>query len=181
MEAADAEWLADLAKRHLRRYPAAEPIDLYKLLHQSAMGPAHAVSDVVGARSRLQAEAREARSRIGSAAARLEPLWDPIAPDGSLGRVHLMPYLAAGRLLESLLLAFVRTAEVFKPEPELLAARCRTLIDLARAGRLNVPANDLSALIARMATDGYPAAHHSSRYRTTYRPAYRIVHGRHLS
>ena len=70
---------------HLARYPKMQARDVYKLLHQAAMGSEHAVTDIASARAWLERELAE----IGPGPA--EPLVDPISPDGQIARIHLRP------------------------------------------------------------------------------------------
>ena len=69
------------------------PEDLYKLLHQAIMGPAHAAVDSAAALAALRAEWAEMAARRPDAPA-AEPLWESIRPDGALLRVHLRPLAA---------------------------------------------------------------------------------------
>ena len=70
---------------HNRRYPHCGVEDLYKLLHQAAMGSEHAAPEESIARSWLEQEL----SQLGPGPA--EPIVDPIRPDGEVVRVHLRP------------------------------------------------------------------------------------------
>ena len=58
------KFVGQLLGQHLQRYPHMELADIYKLLHQSALGPEHAVADPPAARARLKAE-RRASARAG--------------------------------------------------------------------------------------------------------------------
>src|SRR5262245_16198317 len=84
------KFISQLLGAHLARYPRMQLEDIYKLLHQAAMGPEHAVEDVAAARARLHTEAQQ----LGSGPA--DPLVDPISPDGRLARVHLRTFLEHG-------------------------------------------------------------------------------------
>ena len=57
--------------------------DIYKLLHQAALGPGHAVRDPATASAALASE----MPGLGEGPA--DPLVDPISPDGRLARIHL--------------------------------------------------------------------------------------------
>ena len=85
------KFIGQLLGQHLQRYPRMELADVYKLLHQAAMGPGHALRDPAQARDALRSEC--AALEPGGQ----DPLVDPISPDGQLARVHLRPWLAAGR------------------------------------------------------------------------------------
>src|SRR5205823_6624785 len=119
------KFISQLLGSHLQRYPRMQLEDIYKLLHQAAMGPEHAVEDAVLARERLRAEAQD----LGSGPA--DPRMDPISPDGRLVRVHLRAYLESGAAIEDLAAAFVDTAKTYPAAPDKLAKFCGCLGDLA--------------------------------------------------
>jgi len=82
--------------------------DVYKLLHQAAMGSEHAVSNPESARGWLIRELAEMGEGVP------EPLIDPISPDDEIVRVHMRPYVAAGYDPDLLLDAFIRTANEYR-------------------------------------------------------------------
>lgn len=180
-ESSMARILAD----HARRYPLLGVQDLYKLVHQAAMGSEHAVRSAAHARRWLEDEvavlARVDPGVSGDSAgpapqpAIMDPLVDPLSPDGSLARIHLRPYLSASLDLEALLAAFVRTANAVQgslPELERYRSVAR---HLAEGGLFGFDAREMDGFFAEMAASGYPAAHHSAAYEAAYRPAYRVV------
>jgi hypothetical protein len=163
------KFIGQLLDRHLQRYPRMELADLYKLLHQAAMGAGHAVDDVDSARRRLEQEA----AQLGSGPQ--EPIADPISPDGVLARIHLRPYLAAGRDLGALLDAFVETARARAPDADKLAKFCGCLGDLADTRGIPFGRSEVEGYIGDMIRQGYPVVRHSDAFRAAYRPAYRVV------
>ena len=48
------KFISQLLTAHLQRYPRMQLEDIYKLLHQAALGPEHAVQDAAIARARLR-------------------------------------------------------------------------------------------------------------------------------
>ena len=163
------KFIGQLLGQHLQRYPRMEPADLYKLLHQAAMGPEHAVDDADAAHTKLRAEA------AGLGEGPPDPLADPISPDGKLARIHLRPYVAASGDLDKLADAFVQTAQRFSASPEKLARFCGCLGDLADARGIPFSREQVSAYFDAIAARGYPVVRHSEAYRAAYRPAYRVV------
>lgn len=163
------KFVSQLLSSHLGRYPRMQLDDVYKLLHQAALGPGHAIDDPAAARKRLHAEAAALREG-GEASAR-----DVISPDGRLARLHLGPYLATGGDLDRLGDAFVATAGTYPPSPEKLAKFCGCLGDLAATGALPFPQAEVVEWFERIAAAGYPAVHHSPPYAQAYQPAYRVV------
>ena len=164
------KFVATLLGQHLARYPLMALPDIYKLLHQAAMGSGHAVTDLNAARQRLSDEAGSLTP--GTTA---EPLLDPISPDGKLARVHLRPYLAARMKLDDLARAFVHTAQAYPPAPDKLLRFCSCLGDLADGQKLPFTRQAIEAYVAQIAAENYPAVHHSRQYEDAYRPAYRVI------
>lgn len=150
---------------HARRYPEWEVADLYKLLHQAAMGAEHALTDEEGARRWLARELAD----LGPGPE--EPLVDPLSPDGRIVRVHLRPFAQRQLPAEPLLRAFLQTAREVTPSPETLK------LSLEQVGEFGLPFNKsaLTAFFAEQETYGFQAVHHSAHFRQCYRPAYRVV------
>jgi hypothetical protein len=162
------KFVGQLLGAHGARYPGLGLEDIYKLLHQAALGPAHAVEGLV-ARDRLVREAAD----LGDGPD--EPLADPISPDGRLARVHLRPYLAHGHDLDRLADAFAGTARSWIPATDRLAKFCGCLGDLADAGGIAFSRAEVVAYMDARAAEGWPAVHHSAAFRATWRPAYRVI------
>ena len=163
------KFVNQLLSAHLERYPAMQLDDIYKLLHQAALGPGHAVDNPAAARKRLDEEI----AALGDGAT--EPKQDVISPDGRLGRVHLRAFLDAGGSADALHRAFVETANTYPASPDKLAKFCDCLGDLAAAGGIPYAREEVLAYFGRIAQDGYPAIHHSEKFRRAYQPAYRVV------
>jgi hypothetical protein len=163
------KFISTLLGAHLQRYPQMQLADVYKLLHQAAMGPGHAVSDPAQALERLRAEA----AALGPGAD--DPRVDPISPDDQLARVHLRAYVNAGGSLDALANAFVRTAAEHVPARDKLAKFCGCLGDLAATGAIPFERQAVETFFGDLAAQGYPVLHHSAVYREAYRPAYRVV------
>jgi len=99
--------ILSILSSHQTRYPVMQAQDVYKLMHQSACGNAHAVSNPQAARDWLDQEVQNLCDPYP------EPAIDPINPDGSLARVHLASYLADGGNLDTLLDAFLHTSREY--------------------------------------------------------------------
>lgn len=164
------KFVAQLLGAHVARYPEIGLADVYKLLHQAALGPAHAV-DALAARDRLEAEA----ATLGPGPGPDEPVTDIVSPDGRLARIHLRPYVAAGLSLASLADAFGETAGTWPASFDKLAKFCGCLGDLAQAGGIPFVRADVVEYLRAREADGWPAVKHSDRYRAAYAPAYRVV------
>lgn len=155
---------AELTGAHVERYPHMQPADLYKLLHQATYGAEHAVAY------------GDARAWLDRELAALddgppEPVIEPLGRDGRFMRVHLRPYLAAGGSEETLLSAFVDTAD---EAPDRRAFECA----LDAANELDAfpwPRARWDAYVAEQRTLDFPAVGHSPEFTSAYRPAYRLI------
>jgi len=145
------------------------PVDLYKLLFQASMGPAHAVADIAAAKERLNEEMSSA------AEGPEEPLVDPISPCGELVRIHIRSWCRTGLPGTILLKAFTDTARDFCGSRRTLEEWCSDLLIEGTEFRI-----EASRLLWGLTESNFPPMHHSSQYRTTYSPAYRIVLRKHL-
>jgi hypothetical protein len=152
-------------------HPLMQPADLYKLLHQGAMGSAHAIDDRAGAKMWMDREV----SVMG--VSHPDPLIDTIAPGGAVVLVNLRPWVAAGRSTDSLLDAFVATANAIPRDTVKLVRYLGVGDSLAAQGRLPFSVTAWRDLVTGLRRGGYPAVHHSPEYESAYRPAYRVVKG----
>lgn len=155
--------------RHAQRYSDWEINDLYKLIHQVAMGSEHALVSFSAAREWLQDELEQLF--LGP----LEPLIESISPDGRIVRVHLRPFVQLHLQGETLLRAFFRTASEFPGSPEKFAEYASVAAQLSAEGILTFRGEVVQTYLADMIRRGLPAVHHSAKYREFYRPAYRVV------
>lgn len=163
------KFVSQLLAHHLKRYPLMQLDDVYKLLHQAALGPGHAIEDATAARQRLETEL----AVLGTGPE--EPIADVISPDGRLARIHLRPYLQAGHAADALFDAFVQTAQNYPASPDKLAKFCGCLGDLAAAGGIPFAQARVTDFFAGIAKSGYPVVRHSAAFRDHYKPAYRVV------
>jgi len=166
---AQMKFVSQLLTMHLKRYPAMQLADIYKLLHQAALGPGHAIDNPVAARNRLEQEA----AGLGNGPE--EPIRDIISPDGRLARVHLRSFIAANGNLDVLHRAFVETAASYPASADKLAKFCGCLGDLAATGAIAFAKQDVVEYFDKIAQEGYPAIHHSKAFHEAYRPAYRVI------
>lgn len=154
---------------HQARYPAMEPADAYKLLHQATMGSEHAVPDRAGPAAWMEREWKE----MGDGPA--EPLVDTLGASGRFARVHLRPWRDAGGSPDTLVNLFVATAQTASPDTTELACALGALDSLARRGSVPWPGTAVNQLISTERAAGYPAVHHSKAYEAAVHPAYRVV------
>jgi hypothetical protein len=163
-----AAWEA-LVRAHLARYPLMQPPDAYKLLHQATLGSEHAIP------SRAMAEQWLSREIATLPPGPAEPLLDTLGTGGRFARINLRPFLAAGGSPDSLLAAFVRTAQQATRDTASLGCALDAVRLMASRHEISWPADSVRRLFGDAQASGYPAMHHSDAYEAAYHPAYRVV------
>ena len=153
-----------VVRDHLLRYPALQIQDLYKLLHQAALGSEHAVPDRTSVERWLTRELAEMGEGI------TEPLLDPISHDGEIVRIHLCTYVAAGHDPVMLLDAFIRTANEHHGTFQILEQYWQDAVAMD-----HFPALAMDEFFQDLKNKIFPAVHHSAEYERLYQPAYRVV------
>jgi len=161
--------IAQLIDQHCQRYPALEPRDIYKLLHQGLRGPEHLVASPDDFARRLQAEVQSVDADDH------ELLWEAIRPDGQLGRVHLRRFKAESGDLAALTQACLMTARQNWGTTEQVQATWAVFVTACRTGRWAFPLAQVLDLTRWLEERGYPSVHHSAAYRSAYHPAYRLL------
>src|SRR5512147_989663 len=161
--------IVTIVREHLRRHPAMQIEDVYKLVHQAAFGNGHLITDEAADRKYLQSEFDSATADAD------EPLMEPLTPDGSVVRVNLRPFKARRGDLGLLGNAMLASAKQLKPHPELFDRWWREIVEAAARGDIPFDAAALRSFGAARKAEGYPAIHHSTAYESAYHPAYRVV------
>lgn len=154
---------------HAHRYPRWTLADLYKLIHQAALGSEHALANEPQARDWLMRELAQLGPGLN------EPLLDPISPDGRIVRLHLRPFAQLQLDAEGLVRAFILTAQTFSRDTQRLREYAALANQLAHEGVLPFSPQQVSRYMAKAQALDFPAIHHSVRYREDYHPAYRVV------
>jgi hypothetical protein len=164
------KFISNLTSQHIARYPNLELIDLYKLLHQSALGASHASAsdDILEREFNLEWD--------NLTGVHIEPAIDPISPDGKIARIHLRSYLSQDYSKDDLLTAFIRTANAHSGSKEKLKKFCSCLRDLSKAKQLPFNPEDIKAFLNDVENKDYPTLRHSNIFKREYEPSYRIVH-----
>ena len=145
-------------------YPQLQPEDLLKGLHQSVFGCGHFVDEKAEGYLRKELES-------------LEPSDGPEVEllAGDFCRVHLRyldKYGLAPRTLFRLF--WLSGIEPVGSVPE-MEDKLDVLLRMASSQRLPVAYGEMRALVEEWRKAGYPACHHSNRFRGAYRPAYRVI------
>ena len=169
----EAALLARFAWGALRNEPAAAVVDVYKWLFQATRGGEHAAPSEEAARRWLESEWATLGPPFPD-----EPLVVPLRPDGTVVRLNLRPYKAAGGDPEDLLRAFLSSAREFRPDPGLFVSAWRAFgAELAPTGTQGLEVPAFEALDREAERAGWPARHHGADYAAERKPAYRVLTG----
>lgn len=150
---------------HYTTYPKLQIQDVFKFLHQSAMGSEHIVSSFEKATQCIKDEYDRGvvKNKIF-----VEKL------DGGYSRVHLscIDYgVSAQTLGEMLFLSAKKEIDgVSKLKEKLKIAEKMVAENL-----LPFDIDEFRKEVRKWEKEGFPAIHHSQAFRETYKPAYRVV------
>ena len=145
-------------------YPQLQPEDLLKGLHQSVFGCGHFVDEKAEDYLRKELETLEP-----SEGPEVEPL------DGGFCRVHLRYLEKYGLAPRTLFRLFWLSGIEQVGNAAQMEEKLEILLRMASAQRLPVGYGEVRALVEEWRRAGYPACHHSERFRRAYRPAYRVI------
>ena len=152
-------------QEHYLRYPCLQIEDLFKYIFQSAFGCEHMVSSADAAVDWICRE--QAAGEYGS-----EIDTEPL--DGEYSRVHLC-WLDRGLSPKTLGALFCRSAKSEANGCERLMKKLEVARGMIEAGELPFDLLTFEEKRLTWANEGYAALHHSSCFRETYRPAYRVI------
>ena len=147
-----------------RDYPQLQPEDLLKGLHQSVFGCGHFVDEK--AEVYLQ---KELENMMPSDGLDVEPLAGPFC------RVHLRYVSKYGLNWRTLFRLFRLSAAEPAGNAEEMEERLDILLRMVSGEQLPVRYAEMRVLVDEWRRAGYPACHHSDRFRSVYRPAYRVI------
>ena len=159
------EQTVKLLMAHYHTYPNMQLKDIFKFLHQSSFGCEHLLRNPEAAIEYIQREATECREHRGEW---IEEL------DGDFCRVHL-DWIKTGLSSETLGKLFFLSARPVENGKELLEEKLSVLTELVEEGKLPYEPEEVKVETDKWRRDGYPACHHSDKYRSQYFPAYRVI------
>lgn len=148
-----------------RRYPALEPQDLIKALHQSVYGCGHLVGAAEEGIDRIQEEMDRAREDADG----IEPLA------GAYCRLPLAWARKLGMKAETVFALFAYSARTPSGTAEELEAALSDMEALARAGRLPWTEAAVEQAVQAYRQAGCPLCRHTPAFHQAYEPAYRVI------
>ena len=150
---------------HAKRYPLMQPTDAVKLIYQNEFGGGHLIRDEQACLNYLR------REYTSVAKDPTVPLYEDIG--NGIIRVNLAAVKPED--LEQLGRAFIDSAAKHKGTMDRFLNKLEVLRKLTAEGVFAFDTNALTAYLFEYKADGYPAVSHDEIYRSTYKPAYRIV------
>ena len=150
---------------HCKEYSELEIQDVFKFIFQSACGCEHMASDYKRALEYVRYEYADMIIR--------EPKIDAL--DGDYSRVHLscIGEKLSAKELTHMFLRSARCEPDGKAKIEEMLAVVRALI---ASRELKFSLSEFDAAAREWRELGFPAIHHSQKFREKYRPAYRVIH-----
>ena len=150
---------------HAKRYPLMQPRDAVKLLYQNEFGGGHMIRDEQACLNYLRREYADLEK------APTTPLYEDIG--NGIVRVNLAAVKPED--LEQLGKNFIDSAAKHKGTMDRFLNKLEVLRKLTAEGVFAFDTNALTSYLFEYKADGYPAVSHDEIYRSTYKPAYRIV------
>ena len=161
--------IVPIVLNHLKRYPLMTIQDIYKLIHQAAMGPEHLIKNKKSAYERLCGELE----KITGSSTR--PLLEEIDPSNQLVRLNLVSFKEKQGNPQKLFEAFCQTTSIYNASQEKLIQYCNEILILAEQNHIPYSKTDLRKFFEIKESQNYSAEHHSAVYAKAYQPAYRLI------
>lgn len=155
----------NLLLEHCQTYPQLQIRDIFKFLHQSALGCEHFMTDLGKAIAYIDYEATQCQFHS-------EPLTEPL--DGNFCRVHL-DWINAGLSTKTLGKLFFLSAKPAENGIPMLEKKLTIFTEMVHNGLLPFSPAEAEKEIFAWKAAGYPPCHHSDSFRNKYFPAYRVI------
>lgn len=155
----------ELLINHYQTYPKIQIQDVFKFLYQSSFGCEHLVSSLDKAIDYISKEYETVQHDEKIKIDRL---------DGNYSRVYLS-YLNEGLSADTLGKLFTQSAKKEEQGLEKLLEKIEVAKELVLEGMLPFKQVEFDKALEVWKANGYKAIHHSSEFRETYKPAYRVI------
>ena len=155
-----------------RMYPDMQVQDVFKYLFQSSFGCEHMAASLERAVGYIEKEYKE-----GNFAAEDMTVN---ALDGAYGRVPL-GVMKSGICAATFAKLFTLSAKKEEEGREALENKLSVARRLAEEGGIPVPVAEFDEAVSAWKEAGYPAIHHSDKFRELYHPAYRVLANEYIS
>lgn len=161
------ETLEQVLRRHARKYPMMQPTDAVKLIYQNVFGGGHLIRDYAACRTALQREYENTPQEPHL------PLLESIG--NGLVRVMLTAIDGSDYSIQQLGDDFIRSSEEHKGNLNGFLIKLDILRTVTASGAFGFTLEELDRYLEEYKSAGYPMVSHSEQYRSSYKPAYRIV------
>ena len=166
-----SEQFSGVVKEHIGRRPLMELCDIYKLVYQGILGAEHLITDPIQFAQCINQEWQGLTFSVEN-----ETITESIRPDGQLWRINLRPYKTANGSLAELIETCLLTAQRKWGTPDDLRSTWESIfITIKDSTIFSFSQLQYDAFTEWLRSHGYPAMHHSQKYRTIYKPAYRLI------
>ena len=157
--------LENILRTHARRYPLMQPSDAVKLIYQNEFGGGHLICDEQACLNYLRREYDSVKKDASI------PLYEDIG--NGIVRVNLAAVQEED--LEQLGKDFIRSAAEHKGNLDSFLRKLEELKRLTEEGVFSFGNSELGIYLAEYEKAGYPVVSHSTKYRESYKPAYRVI------
>lgn len=159
------EELEQILREHAKRYPKMQPTDAVKLIYQNEFGGGHLIRDEETCLNNLRREYASVE-KDGSV-----PLYEDIG--NGIIRVNLAA--VKEEALAQLGRELIHSAVEHKGHLDSFLRKLDVLKKLTAEGVFVFGSRELNIYLTEYEDAGYPMVSHSTEYRETYKPAYRII------
>ena len=164
--------LVELIKFHQQNKLYFSIQDVYKLLYQSVFGVAHILDNQNKAKKYLLHEFNSITASIE------EPLIEPISPDSKIVRINLRPFKAHHKKIDTLFQVMIISAHKIKGTLPGFHIVWNKFKQAVHNKQLNFNESELIKFDKKIKLENYPPVHHSEKYKSANKPAYRVVNKR---
>lgn len=153
---------------HMQKYPRMEFVDLYKLIYQGTLGPAHLGVKYEQIRNYLNKELAGIRGRKGE-------MVEQIAGDNKYIRINLYTFKYENGDPDSLARLVFRSCRKEPRGKEKLENRMELAAAFIRQKDMEFDYVEFNQYLQNIKRNNYPVPHHSKKYINKYDPAYRVI------
>ncbi len=158
--------LQNLLLAHVRRYPLSTATDIFKLIYQNEFGCGHMISDENASLAMLntELEAVDVANDV-----------DYVDIGNGLCRLNLSAVRNHGLSATTLNKLFLLSTSEPRGTVDSFVKKIYSIIEFVRDKHYAFSSRDIAYELAVWQSSGMPIFRHSSVYRNTYKPAYRVV------
>ncbi|MBL7135168.1 MAG: hypothetical protein ISS81_01080 [Candidatus Marinimicrobia bacterium] len=159
----------NLILEHLNRYPEMEVQDLYKIIYQATLGPAHLGTNekIILSYLNREIESINADPEID--------LVENISPSGKYIRINLKKFKNKSGNVKLLANVIALSAKEKVLNMEILNKRWKMIARIVDSGDLLFDKEEFRQFSNFIISNKSEIPHHSKKYRECYSPSYRVV------